>query len=174
MFSQACVILSGRGWGGTLETVRPPDTDIWCLLCHVRWTSGRYASYWNAFLFNAVFSIKICLTHIHFQSKTDSSFSWSKFFNCYVFTPVCQSFCSQGGVPGHVLPPAGTPPGQVHPPVWYPPGRYTPLPGRYTTPWLQCILGYGQQAEQLRIPLECILFNNLKLTFLSTTYFLYL
>ena len=54
------------------------------------------------------------------------------------FTRVCQSFCSQGGVPGQVHPPgqehppgryiprAGTPPGQVHP---HPPravhaGRY--------------------------------------------------
>ena len=61
----------------------------------------------------------------------------------YVFTPVCQSFCSWGGVPEQVhpldryTPRAGTPPwpgtptpspGQVHTP---PMGRYTP-PGRYT------------------------------------------
>ena len=45
----------------------------------------------------------------------------------YVFTPVCQSFCS---------PPAGTP--QVHP--W----QVHPLAG--TPPWPQCMLGYGQQA----------------------------
>ena len=38
----------------------------------------------------------------------------------YVFTPVCQSFCSQAGVPGQVHPQAGTPPGQVHPPFRYP------------------------------------------------------
>ena len=42
----------------------------------------------------------------------------------YVFTPVCQSFCS---------PPAGTPHWQVH-----------PLAG--TPPWPQCMLGYSQQA----------------------------
>ena len=57
----------------------------------------------------------------------------------YVFTPVCQSFCSQGG---EYL--SRYTPGQVHPP-----GRYTPL-GRYTpqagTPPRQCMLGYGQQA----------------------------
>ena len=40
----------------------------------------------------------------------------------YVFTPVCQSFCSQGGSTW-----AGTPPGQVHPPQAGTPGRYTPL-----------------------------------------------
>ena len=45
----------------------------------------------------------------------------------YVFTPVCQSFCSQGGgVPRQVQPPTsprvGTPPGQVHPPDRYTPG----------------------------------------------------
>ena len=61
----------------------------------------------------------------------------------YVFTLVCQSFCSQGGVPGQVHPEAGTPPGQVHPQDRYtprqvhpprtstPPGKYTPL-DRYT------------------------------------------
>ena len=67
----------------------------------------------------------------------------------YVFTPVCQSFCSWGGVPeqvhplGRYTPRAGTPPwpgtptpwpgthpGQVHPS----PGRYTPLPGQVHTP----------------------------------------
>ena len=51
----------------------------------------------------------------------------------YVFTPICQSFCSQGGVPGQV------PPGQVQPPMAGTPpiagtqsGRYNP-PGRYTS-----------------------------------------
>ena len=48
----------------------------------------------------------------------------------YVFTPVCQSFCSQGGggVPGQVPPQAGIPLGRAR----YTPGtRYTPL-GKYT------------------------------------------
>ena len=62
----------------------------------------------------------------------------------YVFTPVCQSFCSQGGVPGQVHPQAGTPPSQVDPP-----GRYTPqagTPSGQVHPQPQCMLGYGQQA----------------------------
>ena len=63
----------------------------------------------------------------------------------YVFTRVCQSFCSRGGVPGQVHPPSprtGTPPlsrytpshppGQVHPLAGTPTGRYTSLAG---TPW---------------------------------------
>ena len=70
----------------------------------------------------------------------------------YVFTPVCQSFCSQWGVPGQVHPPgryplAGTPPwagtshGQVQP-SWAgtpqagtPLGRHTPTPWASTPPW---------------------------------------
>ena len=42
----------------------------------------------------------------------------------YVFTPVCQSFCSQGGSTW-----AGTPPWVGTPPRQVPQGRYTPLPG---------------------------------------------
>ena len=61
----------------------------------------------------------------------------------YVFTTVCQSFCSQGGstwavTPGRYTLRAGTLPGQVHP---LPPGRYNPPPRE------QCMLGeYWQQA----------------------------
>ena len=47
----------------------------------------------------------------------------------YAFTPVCQSFCSQGGVPGQVLP-----------------GRYT---SRQAPPW------YTVNKWAVRIPLEC-------------------
>ena len=89
----------------------------------------------------------------------------------YVFTPVCQSFCSsvhRGGVPGQVhprqvhlqacSPPAATPPGQVHPQAGTPllPDRYTPRqvhpPGRYTpqasTPPGAVHAGrYGQQVS---------------------------
>ena len=81
----------------------------------------------------------------------------------YVFTGVC---LSTGRVPGQVppgqlhipsqagtQPPAGTIPEQVPPlPGRYThPGRYTTTPGRYTpwegtSPWPQCMLGYGQQA----------------------------
>ena len=66
----------------------------------------------------------------------------NKVWEDYVFTCVCQSFCSQGGLPGQVHPPSPrpcTPPQQVHslPPPWQvPPDRYTPVQvhpqGRYT------------------------------------------
>ena len=43
----------------------------------------------------------------------------------YVFTPVCQSFCSQGGgVPGQVHPRAGTPPPAMHAGIRSTSGRY--------------------------------------------------
>ena len=84
----------------------------------------------------------------------------SKVCKGYVFTPVCKSFCSQGGVPGQELP------GQVHPKAGTPMRRYTlskagtptrpitrytpwagtPPLGRYTTHQPQCMLGYIQQA----------------------------
>ena len=84
----------------------------------------------------------------------------------YVFTPVCQSFCSQGGStwagipcpwagtspPSRYTPPPGryTPgqvlPGRCTPWAGTPPGQYNPL-GRYTS-W-QCMLGYGQQAGSM-------------------------
>ena len=44
IFSQACVILSPVG-GGVRQTPPIGYYGIWS-------TSGRYASYWNAFLFN--------------------------------------------------------------------------------------------------------------------------
>ena len=63
----------------------------------------------------------------------------------YVFTPVCQSFCSQGeGSTWAGSPPAGTPSWQVHPT-----GRYTPLE--------QCMLGDTGNRRAVRILLECIL-----------------
>ena len=46
----------------------------------------------------------------------------------YVFTPVCQSFCSKGGVPGQV-PPGQSPPGQASPGQVPSMGRYTPWAG---------------------------------------------
>ena len=90
------------------------------------------------------------------------------FLYLYVFTPVCQSFCSEGGVVPGQVPQAGTPPGRyIHPPgLVHPswagtlPGRYTPIgrynllsrynpPGRYIPLGRykprQCMLGYGQQ-----------------------------
>ena len=75
------------------------------------------ASYWNAFLLLP--ANEVC--------------------EGYVFTPVCQSSCSQGwGVPGH------------------PPSRYTSL-GRYTPPREQCMLGDTGNKRAVRILLECFL-----------------
>ena len=82
-----------------------------------------------------------------------------------IFTPVCQLFCSQGGVPGQVPPRTRyTPWDQVHPPGpdTPPRTRYTPLgPGtshgtRYT-PREQCMLGDTGNKRAVRILLECIL-----------------
>ena len=70
----------------------------------------------------------------------------------YVLTPVCQSFCSQGGGVWHThTPPGQTPPGQTppgadtHRPVHA--GIHTPSPvhAGIHTPLVQCMLGYGQQ-----------------------------
>ena len=97
----------------------------------------------------------------------------------YVFTPVCQSFCSQGGVPGQVppwdqvSPRPGTPPGTRYTPLgtrYTPSGpdtpprtRYTPL-GPGTPRWdqvhplpKQCMLGDTGNKWAVSILLECIL-----------------
>ena len=84
------------------------------------------------------------LRHIHYRPQRSCE--------GYVFTPVCQSFCSQGGgehlgrypldqvhpPPGRAGTPLGpgTPPGRAGTPPrpGTPPGRYTPL-ARYT-PWV--------------------------------------
>ena len=49
--------------------------------------------------------------------------SVNEVYEGYVFTPVCQSFWSQGGVPEQVHPQAGTPPKRAG---TSPLGRYTP------------------------------------------------
>ena len=54
-----------------------------------------------------------------------------------VFTPVCQSFCSQGGVSQHAL--GQTPPLGRHPLGKHPPGKTSP---RQTHTPAQCMLGY--------------------------------
>ena len=64
-------------------------------------------------------------------------------FEGYVFTPVCQSFCSRGGQGGRGSTWAGTPQDQVHhhPGTRYTPQtRYTP-PGPGTPPWDQVLPG---------------------------------
>ena len=85
------------------------------------------------------------LRHIHYRPQRSCE--------GYVFTPVCQSFCSQGGGGEHLerypldqvhpLGRAGTPPGtrytpragQVHPPDQVHPRAGTPPLARYT-PWV--------------------------------------
>ena len=93
-----------------------------------------------------------------------------------IFTPVCQSFCSQGGVPGQVHSPGpgtpsgpGTPPHQVHhpPDQVHPLGPGTPPWTRYTShdqvhPWDQVhprAVHAGDTGNKwvVRILLECIL-----------------
>ena len=74
-----------------------------------------------------------------------------------VFTPVCQSFCSQGGVSQHAL--GQTPPWQTVHLL----GRHLPLqtPPLADTP--QCIpacIGADTAPMAVRILLECILVRN--------------
>ena len=73
-----------------------------------------------------------------------------------ILTPVCQSFCSDGGcLPQCMLgytPWADTPPGQT-PPGRHPPGRYPPGQTPLQTPPLQMV----------RILLECILVFHLNM-----------
>ena len=82
--------------------------------CYIRLASGRYTSYWNAFLLPSA----------------------TKLQQGNAFTPACQSFCSQG--PGGCL--ADTPPGR-HPHGQTPRGRHLPPPpdghcsGRYASYW---------------------------------------
>ena len=65
--------------------------------------SGQYASYWNAFLLLVKMKIQ-CISSYRPQTKL-----WEG----NIFTPVCQSFCSQGE-------------GVVHPPRQIPPWEETP------------------------------------------------
>ena len=62
----------------------------------------------------------------------------------YVFTPVCQSFCSQGGMSA-----------SVHAGIHTPPGRHPPL-GQTPSP-VQCMLGDTGNKRAVRILLKCIL-----------------
>ena len=105
----------------------------------------------------------------------------------YVFTPVCQSFCSHRGggeVPGQVPPgryTAPLPPGRSTPP---PPGRYAPqqiqppwqvhTPSRYTPTPCQVHLLAGTHPlssacwdtvnkRAVRIPMECILVSKVSM-----------
>ena len=77
------------------------------------------------------------------QGNFDFYHPQMKLWEGNVFTPVCQSFCSQGGQqvhhPGQVPPWAGIPPEQVTPWAGIPPGQVHPTGqvhplGRYT-PW---------------------------------------
>ena len=93
-----------------------------------------------------------------------------------IFTPVCQSFCSQGGwgvclsvcwdsrpphTPRNRSPRSRQPPGSRQPP---PPPRSRHPPGADTpweqTPLAQCMLGDTANKRAVRILLECILVVN--------------
>ena len=110
MFSQACVKNSVQGGvyttGQTLPRQTPPLRDSHC--------SGRYASYWNAFLLPLA----------------------TKLGQGYVFTGVCDSV-NRGGTSHppsrsrHTPPPEQTPPGADTPP------EQTPPRSRHPPPWEQ-------------------------------------
>ena len=72
----------------------------------------------------------------------------------YVFTPVCQSFCSQGGVSAPVHAGIHTVPGR------HPLGRHPPPPQADISPG-QCMLGDTGHKRVVRILLECILVHNI-------------
>ena len=51
-----------------------PPVYIWWMLKHVRLASGRYASYWNAFLLCFFLPLVLHMHGIHFQCKTKTLF----------------------------------------------------------------------------------------------------
>ena len=81
----------------------------------------------------------------------------------YVFTPVCQSFCSRGKVCLSACWDSGPPKEQTHPRAdtpqsRHPPGAdpYSPL-SRHPHPPPRCMLGDTGSKRAVRILLECIL-----------------
>ena len=98
---------------------------------------------------------------------------WSLFFTarkrslCYVFTPVCQSFCSQEGsasVDAGIADPPGpdtTPTQEQTRPL---PRSRHPHP---STPPAQCMLGDTANKRAVRILMECTLVNCTKRTGLT-------
>ena len=73
----------------------------------------------------------------------------------YVFTPVCQSFCSQGGMSASVHAGIHTPLGRHPRADTLPLGRHPPL-GQTPSP-VQCMLGDTGNKRAVRILLKCIL-----------------
>ena len=69
-------------------------------------------------------------TYVARYSQTDIITVCNTVWQGNVFTPVCHSFCSQGGACLSACwdthPPAGTPPGQVHPQAGTPLGQVHP------------------------------------------------
>ena len=74
----------------------------------------------------------------------------------YVFTPVCQSFCSQGEVSSSMHAEIHIPPGSRHPPEVDPP-KADPSEADTPPPSAQCMLGDTGTKRAVRILLECIL-----------------
>ena len=96
MFQRRLSVILSRGRGGYRWREYPPRPSG---MAHIRLASGRYTSYWNAFLLPSA----------------------TKLQQGNVFTPACQSFCSQG--PGGCL--ADTPRADTH--MAKPPGADTSL-----------------------------------------------
>ena len=92
--------MNGCSWGG----VRGCLGGVCGFFDEIQSMSRWYTSYWNAFLFSDVFTVR----------------------NVVVFTPVCQSFCSQEGRGVSGRHPAQTPP---------PPNPDGHCSGRYVSYW---------------------------------------
>ena len=93
-----CLSFCPQGWvclSACLDTTPPPPEQTPPPRSRDGYCYGQYASYWNAFLFSLLFTTRK-------QSLRQRN----------IFTPVCQSFCSQGG--GSIW--AGTPPGPKYTP----------------------------------------------------------
>ena len=96
---------------------------------------------------------------VDFESLTIFLPSANEVCKGYVFTPVCQSFCSQGGLPHCMLdtplgpdtPRADTPP-PLPPPGTRHPLRTRPPLGPGTTPAAVRARRYGQQAGSAHPP----------------------
>ena len=97
----------------------------------------------------------------------------------YVFTPVCQSFCSQlgGGIHGQV-PPLGRSTRQVHPPGRYTPQAGTPQSppagtppgqqagGTHPTGMHSCLRYFDSVTSKSCLVLSCLVFSVLMVVFL--------
>ena len=135
------------GEGGSVCGIRR-DTEI-------RSMSGRYASYWNAFLLFNNNTGRIYPRHPCTRLPGDTFLTFSclppatKLRQGNVFTLVCHSVHGQGVA--YTTPGADTPPTeQMHP-------RGADIPPRSRPPPAQCMLRDTGNKRAIRILLECIL-----------------